>query len=64
MGEKKSKKILALAEGIGNLHLFWGEQKPVVAFAATGFNFCRVLLFEDLSPDNSHRSGCLLHSQN
>jgi hypothetical protein len=33
------KKTLVLGVGFDILKLFWGEQKPVVAFAATGFNF-------------------------
>ena len=38
-GTKKIKKVLAPPQTDGSLILFWGEQKPVVALAATGFNF-------------------------
>ena len=43
--EKNFKRILASSQAHANLILFWGEQKPVVAFAATGFNFSRVCYF-------------------
>ncbi len=33
------KKTLVLGGGGDTLNSFWGEQKPVVAIAATGFNF-------------------------
>jgi hypothetical protein len=38
-GAKKIKKTLAIMKGEVILKSFWGEQKPVVALAATGFNF-------------------------
>ena len=34
------KKTLVLGGCVDTLESFWGEQKPVVAIAATGFNFC------------------------
>jgi hypothetical protein len=43
--EKKIEKILALPQTDVSLISFWGEQKPVVAFAATGFNFSGVCYF-------------------
>jgi hypothetical protein len=39
------KKTLVLCRGVDTLISFWGEQKPVVAIAATGFNFYGVLVF-------------------
>jgi hypothetical protein len=39
------KKTLVLCRGVDTLNSFWGEQKPVVAIAATGFNFYGVLVF-------------------
>jgi hypothetical protein len=39
------KKVLALVSGDVRLFSFWGEQKPVVALAATGFNFYRGYYF-------------------
>ena len=33
------KKYLVPSRGVVTLTSFWGEQKPVVAIAATGFNF-------------------------
>jgi hypothetical protein len=38
-GPKKLKKRLAIGRSADNLKSFWGEQKPVAAFVATGFNF-------------------------
>jgi hypothetical protein len=38
-GVKKMKKVVAVPGRGGNLISFWGEQKPVAAFVATGFNF-------------------------
>jgi hypothetical protein len=32
------------------LIVFWGEQKPVAAFVATGFNFIRGLVFQPFMP--------------
>ena len=43
--EKNIKKVLALPQTGVNLISFWGEQKPVVAFAATGFNFSGAYYF-------------------
>jgi hypothetical protein len=42
---KKIKKVLALTQADANVMSFWGEQKPVVAFAATGFNFSGACYF-------------------
>jgi len=42
---KKIKNILALPQTDVILISFWGEQKPVVAFAATGFNFSGSVTF-------------------
>ena len=43
--EKNFKRILAPPQTYIIVILFWGEQKPVVALAATGFNFSRVRYF-------------------
>ena len=43
--EKNIKKVLALPHAGDSLVSFWGEQKPVVAFAATGFNFSGAYYF-------------------
>jgi gluconokinase len=40
------------------LKAFWGEQKPVVAFAATGFNFCGVSHFLILGTSDLELSCC------
>jgi hypothetical protein len=45
VGRKKIKKTLAIMKGEVILKSFWGEQKPVVAFAATGFNFIEGVTF-------------------
>jgi len=42
------KKYLVPIRGVVTLTSFWGEQKPVVAIAATGFNFYRVRGFPSL----------------
>ena len=39
------KKYLVPSRGVVTLISFWGEQKPVVAIAATGFNFYGVRVF-------------------
>jgi hypothetical protein len=44
-GVKKSKKVVAVPGRGVNLISFWGEQKPVAAFVATGFIFYRELCF-------------------
>ena len=39
------EKTLVLCRVVDTLNSFWGEQKPVVAIAATGFNFYGVRVF-------------------
>jgi hypothetical protein len=36
---KKIKKVVAVPNASVMVISFWGEQKPVAAFVATGFNF-------------------------
>jgi hypothetical protein len=38
-GLEKIKKVVAVPNSSVTVTMFWGEQKPVAAFVATGFNF-------------------------